>query len=289
MKLRKIGQLAAIVSLIMALISLAVLWLTPTETAQIPTAQSSNQSAEQTAQPSQISPTTTSIEKNSTQQECRIALPPEGLNETWLLLSRERIEQYLLSISKQSVTKATMKELFTQSGIKPKFGFRQLYLRSGLASSKLREKTPITTVAERKLINQLAADKDLNGYIAAYQQQRLPTAKQIHIEYVPYTPFQLLFELSKRPSDNIDQTALLTSVSQLLQAGVVVRLNDLVIATASGFSVQVLAMLNNVSQLNADTSFWYDRSIHTLGACPRIEPELRGSWFESVFALLLGE
>jgi signal transduction histidine kinase len=26
-----------------------------------------------------------------------------------------------------------------------------------------------------------------------------------------------------------------------------------------------------------------------LGACPRIERELRGSWFESVFALLLGE
>ena len=28
---------------------------------------------------------------------------------------------------------------------------------------------------------------------------------------------------------------------------------------------------------------------NTLGACPRIERELRESWFESVFAVLLGE
>ncbi|NQZ07516.1 MAG: hypothetical protein HRT35_10180 [Algicola sp.] len=265
MKLKKIIQLAAIVSLIVALIYLAFLWLTPTETTLIPSAQLSNQSVEQTAQPALVHPINASIEKNSAQQQtCRITIQPKALNEAWHLLTRERIEQYLLSIAKQTVTKATMKSLMIQSGINPKFGFRQIHGRSVFASIKFLEKTPTVTVAEDKLFHQLAADKDLNGYIAAYQQQLLPTTKQIFIEYVPYTPFELLFELSKKTADNVDQTALLTSVSQLLQAGVVVRLKDLVIATASGFSLQVLAMLNNASQFNTDTYFFYDRNVHTL-------------------------
>ncbi|MCJ8271028.1 MAG: hypothetical protein MJK04_16710 [Psychrosphaera sp.] len=265
MKLKKIIQLAVIVSLIVALIYLAFLWLTPTETTLIPSAQISNQSVEQTAQPALVPPINASIEKNSAQQQtCRITIQPKALNEAWHLLTRERIEQYLLSIAKQAVTKATMGALMIQSGINPKFGFRQIRIRSGFATTRLLEKTPTVTVAEDKLFHQLAADKDLNGYIAAYQQHRLPTEKQFLIGHVFYTPFELLFELSKKTSIDVDQTELLTSVSQLLQAGVIVRLNDLVIATASGFSVQVLAMLNNASSFNADTSFWYDRNYHTL-------------------------
>ena len=261
MKFKNVIQLFAIV----APIYLAFLWFTPTETTQKSIAQSNNQNAEQTAQPSEASPAVTPIEQNSApQQECRVAISPEALNDQWYLLSREKIEQYLLTIAKQTVTKATMKELLIQVGINPKFGFRQIYIRSGLASTRLIEKTPALTVAQSKLFHQLAADKDLNGYIEAYRQQRLPTESQAFIEHVPYTPIELLFELSKNSSGDVDQTQLLTSVSQLLQAGVVVRLTDLVTATASGFSVQVLAMLNNAALFNADTSFWYDKSHHTL-------------------------